>query len=240
MKSSRPRRVLLSADNVSSLPTPLQLISSQPNQANFTILTLSPVVGCQLRMPTPCPPRKTQAYIHYPLHFSLFNDASVTLSRSSGHRAEFELSRVARDRLTRRDKFRTYINQRRNPCKTRGSDREADYEGIQPHQDDLMVISIVADDYKVERVLVDQGSSTNVLFWTTFQKLGKTEEELEARSGTLISFAGEQVRAIVSTLHLYMKYPVAGQVGTIRADQQTTRQCYKASLKIRSQREDPE
>ncbi|RDX86453.1 hypothetical protein CR513_32209, partial [Mucuna pruriens] len=56
---------------------------------------------------------------------------------------------------------------------------EANYEGIQPHQDGQMV----------ERVLVDQWSSTN----TTFQKLVKMEEELEACSRILIGFAGEHV-----------------------------------------------
>ncbi|RDX86489.1 hypothetical protein CR513_32165, partial [Mucuna pruriens] len=68
---------------------------------------------------------------------------------------------------------------------------KVDYKGVQPHQDDSMVISVVAADYKVERVLVDQGSSVDVLFWTTFQKLGKMEEELEACPGTFIDFAEE-------------------------------------------------
>ncbi|RDX85408.1 hypothetical protein CR513_33411, partial [Mucuna pruriens] len=36
------------------------------------------------------------------------------------------------------------------------------YKGTLPHQDDPMVISLIAVDYKIERVLVDQGSSTNV------------------------------------------------------------------------------
>ncbi|RDX70362.1 hypothetical protein CR513_50396, partial [Mucuna pruriens] len=39
---------------------------------------------------------------------------------------------------------------------------KVDYHDIQPHQDDLMVISIVVAYYKVERVLVDQRSSTNI------------------------------------------------------------------------------
>ncbi|RDY08486.1 hypothetical protein CR513_07277, partial [Mucuna pruriens] len=39
------------------------------------------------------------------LHSSLFNSASVMLGRSSRHRAKFELTRVARYRLTRRDIF---------------------------------------------------------------------------------------------------------------------------------------
>ncbi|RDY04109.1 hypothetical protein CR513_12218, partial [Mucuna pruriens] len=128
---------------------------------------------------------------------------------------------------------------------------EADYEGVQPHLDDPMEISVVATNYKVERVLVDQGSSTN----TTLQKPGKTEEELEACSRTLIDFAGKQVeiqgainfqttfgigpnvkivplkftilKPIVSTPHLCMKYLVSGQ---------TTSRCYKTSLKIRSRK----
>ncbi|RDX68853.1 hypothetical protein CR513_52098, partial [Mucuna pruriens] len=61
-----------------------------------------------------------------------------------------------------------------------------------PHQDDPMVISIVATDYKIERVLVDQGSSTNILYWTIFQKLGLLELSLEEYLGMLIGFVGEQ------------------------------------------------
>ncbi|RDY10686.1 hypothetical protein CR513_04756, partial [Mucuna pruriens] len=47
-----------------------------------------------------------------------------------------------------------------------------------------------------------------------------------------------QLWAIVSTPYLCMKYPVADQVGTIRADQQTAHQCYEASLKIGGRRAD--
>ncbi|RDX67531.1 hypothetical protein CR513_53586, partial [Mucuna pruriens] len=41
---------------------------------------------------------------------------------------------------------------------------DEDYEGTIPHSDDPMVISVVMVDYKVEWLLVDQGSSANVLF----------------------------------------------------------------------------
>ncbi|RDY01550.1 hypothetical protein CR513_15106, partial [Mucuna pruriens] len=34
-------------------------------------------------------------------------------------------------------------------------------------RDEPMVISIVAAEYKIERVLIDQGSSTNILYWST-------------------------------------------------------------------------
>ncbi|RDY03661.1 hypothetical protein CR513_12729, partial [Mucuna pruriens] len=54
-----------------------------------------------------------------------------------------------------------------------------------------MVILVVVIEYKVEQVLVDQGSSTNVLFWTTFQNLGLLEMSLKECSSTLIGFARE-------------------------------------------------
>ncbi|RDX96549.1 hypothetical protein CR513_20782, partial [Mucuna pruriens] len=37
-----------------------------------------------------------------------------------------------------------------------------------PVQDEPMVISVVAAEYKVERVLIDQGSSANILYWFVF------------------------------------------------------------------------
>ncbi|RDX93886.1 hypothetical protein CR513_23788, partial [Mucuna pruriens] len=68
-----------------------------------------------------------------------------------------------------------------------------DYEGRILHLDDPTVISVIIADYRVEWVLVDQGSSANVLFWLAFKKLGFSESSLEDCLGTLIGFAGEQV-----------------------------------------------
>ncbi|KAJ1411149.1 hypothetical protein SESBI_21393 [Sesbania bispinosa] len=48
---------------------------------------------------------------------------------------------------------------------------QRDFEGIQPHQDDPMVIEVSMAKYKVQRVLVDQGSSTDILYWEAFKKL---------------------------------------------------------------------
>ncbi|RDY13204.1 hypothetical protein CR513_01910, partial [Mucuna pruriens] len=41
---------------------------------------------------------------------------------------------------------------------------DEDYKGMFPHQDDPMVISIVTVEYKIERVLVNQGSFANMLY----------------------------------------------------------------------------
>ena len=34
-----------------------------------------------------------------------------------------------------------------------------------------MVVSIIIDNFMVSKVLIDQGSSTNILYWKTFQRL---------------------------------------------------------------------
>ncbi|RDY10423.1 hypothetical protein CR513_05057, partial [Mucuna pruriens] len=39
---------------------------------------------------------------------------------------------------------------------------DKDYKGTPLHQDDPMVISLIAEDYNIERVLKDQGSSANI------------------------------------------------------------------------------
>ncbi|RDX92566.1 hypothetical protein CR513_25294, partial [Mucuna pruriens] len=88
-----------------------------------------------------------------------------------------------------------------------------------------MVISMVIADYKVERVLVDQGSLTNVLFWSAFQKMGFSEPNLEVCQGTLIGFA-------MSTTQLCMKYPVGQLVGVIRVDQRVAKNYYDDIIQV--------
>ncbi|RDX65635.1 hypothetical protein CR513_55696, partial [Mucuna pruriens] len=126
------------------------------------------------------------------------------------------------------------------------------------------------------RVLIDQGSSTNILYWLTYRRLGLPPTNLEVCSGTLYRFIDEQVmikgvvelettfgecshacsipvlytvvdveasyniiigrpalnklRAVVSTLHLCMKYSVGQE-----ANHRVARWCYEDSLQIGSQ-----
>jgi len=45
---------------------------------------------------------------------------------------------------------------------------KVDLEDVVPHDNDPVVISAVTAGKKVHRVLEDQGSSADVMFWTTF------------------------------------------------------------------------
>ncbi|RDY12155.1 hypothetical protein CR513_03082, partial [Mucuna pruriens] len=57
--------------------------------------------------------------------------------------------------------------------------------------DEPMVILVTAKQFKVERVLVDQGSSANILYWGVAQKLGI--KNLTKCEGVLYGFAGKRV-----------------------------------------------
>ena len=127
-------------------------------------------------------------------------------------------------------------------------------------------------------MLVDQGSSTDVLFWDAFVAMGGSLDELESHEGVLAWFSSDSVqvwgyieahitfgddskaktitirymvvnthssynillgrptiknlRAVVSPVHMKMKYPTdRGEVGVIRVDQRVARKCYEGSLK---------
>jgi len=70
---------------------------------------------------------------------------------------------------------------------------KADLENVVPHDNNPMVISTVTAGRKVQRVLVDQGSSADVMFWTTFNKLQLSLDMLRPYGGCLYGFAGDQV-----------------------------------------------
>jgi len=70
---------------------------------------------------------------------------------------------------------------------------KADLEDVVPHDNDLVVISAVTAGKKVHRVLVDQGSSADVMFWTTFNKLQLSPDMLRSYDDYLYDFAGDQV-----------------------------------------------
>ncbi|XP_057724061.1 uncharacterized protein LOC130940023 [Arachis stenosperma] len=156
--------------------------------------------------------------------------------------------------------------------------RPADFNGVNSNLDDPVVISIQLGDLIVRKVLLDPGSSADVLFYTTFEKMKLSNNILQPYLGDLVGFSGERVpvlgsvwlqttlgeqplhktqdiqylvvdcfspynvilgrpflnkfAAIVSTIHLCVKFPVQDNlIATIHGDLQEARQCYNMSLK---------
>ncbi|XP_015941655.1 uncharacterized protein LOC107467132 [Arachis duranensis] len=153
-----------------------------------------------------------------------------------------------------------------------------DFNHADANYDDPVVICIQLGDLIVRKVLLDPGSSVDVLFFTTFEKMKLSHKILQPYHGDLVGFSGERVpvlgsvwlqttlgeqplfktqdiqylvvdcfspynlilgrpflnkfTAIVSTVHLCVKFPVQDNlVATIHGDLHEARQCYNTSLK---------
>jgi len=65
---------------------------------------------------------------------------------------------------------------------------KADLGDVVPHEDELVVISVVTVGRRVHRVLIDQVSSTDVMFWVTFNKLQLSPDQLRPYDGCLFWF----------------------------------------------------
>ena len=70
---------------------------------------------------------------------------------------------------------------------------KVDLRDVIPHDNDPVVIIVVLVGRRVHRVLVDQGSSVDVMFWSTFNKLQLSPDQLRYYDGCLYGFAGDQV-----------------------------------------------
>ncbi|XP_020218783.1 uncharacterized protein LOC109802006 [Cajanus cajan] len=67
------------------------------------------------------------------------------------------------------------------------------FQGVDPVQDDPMVISVEINNCIVRKTLVDQGSSADILYWKTFEQLGIPEQELTPYDEPLVGFSGERL-----------------------------------------------
>ena len=61
-----------------------------------------------------------------------------------------------------------------------------------PH-DDALVISIRVENYNVHRMLVDNGSSADILFYLAFQQIGIDKARLIPTNAPLVGFGGTRV-----------------------------------------------
>ena len=66
-------------------------------------------------------------------------------------------------------------------------------EGCQLPHDDPLVIRVVVANKIVHGVLIDNRSSTNIIFASAFDKMGIGREKLEPVNAHLLGFSGEKV-----------------------------------------------
>jgi len=68
-----------------------------------------------------------------------------------------------------------------------------DFHDFDHQQDDPMVITVEIENYAVKKVLVDQGSSVDILYWATYQKLQLPDTAMVPYDEPIYGFSGEQI-----------------------------------------------
>ena len=94
---------------------------------------------------------------------------------------------------------------------------DSDMEGCQhPHDDPLVIRAVVANKI-VHRVLIDNESSTDIIFASAFDKMGIGREKLEPVNGHLLGFSEEKVLPLRSVqLVLTLGDPLCQATTTIK------------------------
>ena len=94
---------------------------------------------------------------------------------------------------------------------------DSDPKGCQHPHDDPLVIRAVVANKTVHRVLVDNGSSADIIFASAFDKIGIGREKLEPVSTHLRGFSGEKVLPLGSIqLVLTLEDPPCQATTTVR------------------------
>ena len=88
--------------------------------------------------------------------------------------------------------------------KTRTPDEQAitftdkDASKIHHPHDDAIVITLLIADYSTRRVLVDNGSSADILYYPAFQQMNPEREQLCPVHSPLVGFGGMKVQHVGS------------------------------------------
>lgn len=70
---------------------------------------------------------------------------------------------------------------------------EKDVKGVQQPHDDALVLTLVITNYKTHRVLIDSGSSANILYLMAFEQMGLGKDKLRPMKSPLVSLTGDRL-----------------------------------------------
>ncbi|KAK2368694.1 hypothetical protein QL285_081871 [Trifolium repens] len=71
-----------------------------------------------------------------------------------------------------------------------------DKREVMTHDDDPLVIQVQILNCDVKRVLIDSGSSADIMYWEAFKAMQLSNKHLMPYNSTLVGFAGEQVEVM--------------------------------------------
>ncbi|XP_010262512.1 PREDICTED: uncharacterized protein LOC104601030 [Nelumbo nucifera] len=73
---------------------------------------------------------------------------------------------------------------------------EDDARGVQYPHDDALIVKMIINDFKVKRILVDSGSSTDILFLEAFKKMQLERKDLQPTDVPLVGFSRDVVKPL--------------------------------------------
>ncbi|GAV64437.1 hypothetical protein CFOL_v3_07955, partial [Cephalotus follicularis] len=75
---------------------------------------------------------------------------------------------------------------------------EADYEGVRLPHDDPVVVTLLVELFTMKRILIDSGSSVEILYKHAFDQLRIPADQLKPIKTPLVGFMGEMVHPLGS------------------------------------------
>lgn len=70
-----------------------------------------------------------------------------------------------------------------------------DYDDVQFPHNDVVIITLNMENYDIHRILVNNGSSTDVLYYDALLKIGISPEQLVRMSFLLVGFMEDTIQA---------------------------------------------
>ncbi|XP_050242309.1 uncharacterized protein LOC126691300 [Quercus robur] len=100
---------------------------------------------------------------------------------------------------------------------------EGDAMGVKKPHNDPLVIMLNIEGFNTKRILVDNGSSADIIYFLAFQQLRLDPKRLRPFDSPLVSFSGDRV-------YPRGEIPTNNGVGEVKGDQVQARECYQAVL----------
>ncbi|GAV60166.1 hypothetical protein CFOL_v3_03697, partial [Cephalotus follicularis] len=75
---------------------------------------------------------------------------------------------------------------------------EVDYEGVRLPHDDPVVVTLLVELFTMKRILIDSGSSTDILYKHAFDQLRIPADQLKPVKTPLVGFSGETIHPLGS------------------------------------------
>ncbi|GAV62922.1 hypothetical protein CFOL_v3_06444, partial [Cephalotus follicularis] len=75
---------------------------------------------------------------------------------------------------------------------------EADYEGVRLPHDDPVMVTLLVELFTMKRILIDNGSSADILYKHAFDQLRIPADQLKPVKTPLVGFAGETIHPLGS------------------------------------------